>query len=113
MGNTHAITDQSFEREVLQSEAPVLVDFWAPWCPPCRMLAPELEKLAAEESRAIKVAKLDIDQNTGTPARYGVQSIPTLILFKGGQEVARLLGYMPKAALAAQIGKHLDPAPVR
>jgi thioredoxin 1 len=113
MANTHAVTDETFEQEVLRSETPVLVDFWAPWCPPCRMLAPELEKLAEEERGALTVAKLDIDQNAEAPARYGVQSIPTLLLFKGGQEVARLVGYMPKVALAAQLAKHLGPAPVR
>lgn len=101
------VTDATFESEVLQASRPTLVDFWAVWCPPCRMIAPVVEEIAQEQTGYLNVAKLDVDNNGQTAARYGVTSIPTLILFKGGQEVARFIGYRPKDALMADIQPHL------
>jgi thioredoxin 1 len=105
-----AISDASFENEVAKSERPVLVDFWAEWCGPCRMIAPILEKLADEYAGSLKIAKIDVDQNPEVMAKLGVQSIPTLILFKGGEPVERLVGYMPKERLLGRIKPHLQAA---
>lgn len=91
--------DSSFKQEVLESGQPVLVDFYADWCGPCKMLAPIVEDLAAEYADRIKIGKLNVDQNTETAAKYGVQSIPTLILFKGGDAVKTVVGLQSKAAL--------------
>ncbi|MGE5611485.1 MAG: thioredoxin [Bacillota bacterium] len=85
-------TDQNFEAEVLQSEQPVLVDFWAEWCMPCRMLAPTIEKLASEYAGKVKVGKVDTDANRDTAMKYGINAIPTVILFKGGQVAQRFVG---------------------
>jgi thioredoxin 1 len=100
-GPTHPIpvTDADFARAVLQSPRPVLVDFWAPWCPPCRAIAPALEELAAEYAGRVTIAKLNTDENQRTMAQYGVQGIPALIIFKGGQEVSRLVGLRPKQVI--------------
>lgn len=103
-----AISDNSFESEVAKSETPVLVDFWAEWCGPCRMIAPVLEGLADEYSGSLKIAKLDVDQNPKTMMKFEVQSIPTLILFKDGEPVERLVGYMPKDRLLSRIRPHLE-----
>lgn len=103
MSKPIAITDAEFEREVLSSDRPVLVDFWATWCGPCKMIAPILEELATEHGDKLKVAKIDIDINGQTAQKYGVMSIPTLILFKNGQAAERLVGYMPKAQLEAKV----------
>ena len=105
-----AISDASFEAEVAQADKPVLVDFWAEWCGPCRMIAPVLEKLAEDYADSLKVAKLDVDQNPETMMKFGVQSIPTLILFKDGEPVERLVGYMPKDRLLAKIKPHVGSA---
>lgn len=86
------LSDSSFEREVIQSEKPVLVDFWAPWCGPCRMLLPTIEKLAREYAGRIKVAKLNTDEHNDTPSRFGINAIPTLIIFKNGKIAERLTG---------------------
>jgi thioredoxin 1 len=107
MGNALAVTDESFEQEVLNSQVPVLVDFWAAWCGPCRMIAPTVDQLALEYAGKLKVVKVDIDQNPDVSGRLGVLSIPTLMVFKGGQMVERILGAVPKPALLARLKPHL------
>jgi thioredoxin 1 len=107
MGNAAAVTGANFESEVLQSKVPVLVDFWAAWCGPCRAIAPSVDEIAAEYQGRLKVVKLDVDENMEISARYGVQSIPTLILFKDGDAVERLMGAYPKPAILAKIQRHL------
>ncbi|WP_366654305.1 thioredoxin TrxA [Fodinicurvata sp. EGI_FJ10296] len=94
-----SVTDASFEQDVLKSDTPVLVDFWAEWCGPCKVIAPALEELAKDKAGAVTIAKLNIDENPGTPNRYGVRGIPTLILFKNGSVAATKIGALPKGAL--------------
>ena len=101
------ITDATFEADVLRSDVPVLLDFWAPWCGPCRIIAPVLDDLAAEFGDKVKVAKINIDENQATPAQYGVRSIPTLLLFKEGKIVATQVGALPKNQLAAFVNKNI------
>nr|4ULX_A Chain A, LPBCA-L89K THIOREDOXIN [synthetic construct] len=101
------VTDENFEQEVLKSDKPVLVDFWAPWCGPCRMIAPIIEELAKEYEGKVKVVKVNVDENPNTAAQYGIRSIPTLLLFKNGQVVDRKVGAQPKEALKERIDKHL------
>ena len=101
------LTDDSFETEVLQSEQPVLVDYWADWCGPCKMIAPVLEEIAEEYEGKIKVAKLNIDENSGTPPKYGIRGIPTLMLFKGGNVEATKVGALSKSQLTAFIDSNL------
>ncbi len=101
------VTDHDFDSQVLESEVPVLVDFWATWCGPCKMIAPVLEDIAKNHSGRVMVGKLDVDGNPATPLRYGVQSIPTVILFKGGEETERIVGYLPKDRLVDAIERHL------
>ncbi|MDX2101560.1 MAG: thioredoxin [Alphaproteobacteria bacterium] len=96
---TQAVSDASFEADVLKAPGPVLVDFWAEWCGPCRQIAPALEELATQLGDRVTVAKLNIDENQGAPQRYGVRGIPTLLLFKNGQVVAQKVGALPKSAL--------------
>jgi thioredoxin 1 len=98
---TKAVTDASFEADVLKAEGPVLVDFWAEWCGPCKMIAPALEELSDELAGKVTIAKVDIDNNPSAPAKYGVRGIPTMLLFKGGQVVAQKVGAMPKGMLAS------------
>jgi len=106
MGKPTVVTDSTFEQEVLKSGTPVLVDFWATWCGPCRMVAPVLEEIASEKDN-VRIAKLDVDANPITAGRFGVRAIPTMILFKDGKEAQRLVGYMPKERLLQQIQPHM------
>jgi thioredoxin 1 len=99
MANVKELSEQDFETEVLQSTEPVLVDFWAPWCGPCRMLAPVVEELARENAGSLRVAKINIDDSPGIAASYGINSIPTLIIFKGGEVADRFVGVQPKKRL--------------
>ena len=100
-------TDANFETEVLQSDRPVLVDFWADWCVPCHMVSPIVEEIGQDRSGELKVAKLNVDDNPAMSRRYGVMSIPTLILFKGGEEKARVIGAKPKDAILREIEPHV------
>ncbi|MGC8826452.1 MAG: thioredoxin [Anaerolineae bacterium] len=101
------VTDATFEAEVLKADLPVLVDFWAAWCGPCKMIAPIVEELAKDYAGKLKVCKLNVDENNQTAAQFGIMSIPTLMLFKEGKPVERLIGYMPKAKLVEKISPHL------
>jgi thioredoxin 1 len=101
--NIGHVSDDSFENEVLQSSIPVLIDFWAPWCGPCRAIAPIVDQVAGEYSGKLKVVKMNVDDNPRTPARYGVRGIPNLILFKDGQVQQQIVGAVPKAHLVKAI----------
>ena len=101
--NASAVTDATFKAEVLESDVPVLVDFWAAWCAPCKMIAPIVEDLATEYEGRVKVMKIDIDANPLVPGQFGVMSIPTLMLFKGGKPEQRIVGYQPKASLKSKL----------
>lgn len=108
MAKPQEVTDTTFEANVLKAATPTLVDFWATWCAPCRMIAPVLEEIAAENEGKLTIAKLDVDSNPGIAANYGIQSIPTLILFKDGKPVERLVGFMNKKKLMDKIAPHLS-----
>lgn len=103
MATPITVTDTTFKEEVLDSKVPVLVDFWAAWCSPCKMIAPIVEALAQEYDGQIKVAKVDVDANPITPGMFGIMSIPTLMLFVGGKAEERIVGYQPKPALEAKL----------
>lgn len=101
------LTDDSFEEEVLQSNVPVLVDYWAEWCGPCKMIAPILDEIAQEYGDKLKVTKLNIDENSGTPPKYGIRGIPTLMLFKGGNVEATKVGALSKSQLTAFLDQNI------
>jgi thioredoxin 1 len=105
--NVMAFTDANFDREVLQSELPVLVDFWATWCAPCKAIAPLVDAVADEYVGKVKVGKVNVDENQAIPAKFNVRGIPTLILFKGGVVVEQIVGAVPKSQLDAMIAKAL------
>ena len=107
-GAASPVTDTNFQNEVLSAQEPVLVDFWAAWCGPCKMVAPIVEEIASEQQGKLKVVKVDVDENPNTASQYGVMSIPTLMVFKNGQAVERLVGYMPKAKLMQAVQPHLS-----
>jgi thioredoxin 1 len=105
---TFEVTDANFQDEVLKSETPVLVDFWAEWCGPCRMVAPIVDELAKKYEGKLRVGKLDVDANGGVPEQFGIQGIPTLILFKGGKAVQQVVGYRGKDQLESALVPHLE-----
>ena len=107
MSNAVAVTDETFETEVLKSPVPVLVDFWAAWCSPCRAIAPAVDEIAAEYAGRLKVVKLDVDQYGDVSGRYGVLGIPTLLVFKGGQVKEQIVGYVPKEKIQEALNKHV------
>ncbi len=101
------LTNENFESEVVKSDIPVLIDFWAPWCGPCKALAPTMEQLAVEYAGKLKIGKLDIDENNELAIRFGVRSIPTMLFFKGGQPVDKMVGAVPKAQIIQRLGQIL------
>jgi thioredoxin 1 len=107
MANLGEVNDQEFQAKVLDSSTPVLVDFWAEWCVPCHMVSPTVEEIGNEQGEKLQVAKLNIDDNPGATRKYGVMSIPSLILFKGGEEVARVVGAKPKDAILRDLLAHI------
>ena len=108
MSSTTKVTDDSFEKDVIKSGSPVLVDFWAEWCGPCKMIAPALDELAKDLAGKMTVAKINIDENPGTPSKYNVRGIPTLILFKNGQVAAMKVGALPKNKLQEWVEQALS-----
>jgi thioredoxin 1 len=106
-GGISHVTDDTFEAEVLKADGPVLVDYWAEWCGPCKMIAPVLEEIAGEYGSKVKIAKLNIDENPATPPKYGIRGIPTLMLFKGGNVEATKVGAVSKSQLSAFIDENL------
>ncbi len=107
MSDINSVSDSSFDQDVLQSDTPVLVDYWAEWCGPCKMVAPVLEEIAKEYSGRLKVCKINIDENEATPPKYGIRGIPTLMLFKNGNVEATKVGALSKSQLAAFLDSNL------
>ncbi len=107
MSNSAAVTDATFEKEVIQSETPVLVDFWAEWCGPCKAMAPVLDQVSVEQADRLRIVKVDVDENSEYAGRLGVMSIPTLVLFKDGEPVERIVGFIPKEQLVRKLTPHL------
>ena len=111
MAKPEAVTDSTFEEEVLKSELPVLVDFWADWCQPCKMIAPIVDELSEEYDGRVKFMKVDVDSNPQAPTNLGIRSIPTLIVFKDGQPVEQIVGALPKAQLKRRLDNALESTP--
>ena len=105
MGTLLDVSDQTFQSEVIDSDKPVVVDFWAPWCMPCRMLTPIVEKIAEKSNGTVKFLKMDVDKNHSTATKFGVMSIPSLAFFKNGQEIKRLIGVQSEKAIKAELDK--------
>ena len=107
LGATKVVTDETFETEVLKSEKPVIVDYWAEWCGPCKMVAPVLEQIAAEHADKIEVVKLNIDENPTVSQKYGIMAIPTMNVFSGGQVVKQIVGAKPKSAILRELAEYI------
>ncbi len=105
--NTQAVTDSSFDKDVMKSSTPVLVAFWAEWCGPCRALSPKLEEIAGEMSSQVKIVKMNVDENPQTPGQYGIRGIPAMLLFKDGKQVGELIGNQPKDNITEFLKNHI------